>query len=330
VLIVGDATAMVGDPSGRNKLRPQLTRAEVEANLAHLQGAGRKGARHATHRGAPQLRVVRRDVASRTSCGSPAHDGGAHDRARHLPEAHAPPEPIGIHEFLYPLMQGWDSVDDPLRRRARRHRPALQPARRPRAPGTQGSSPQVVFTLPLINGLDGRKMSKSYGNSIGLTDEPADMFGKVMSIDRRRDAELVHAPDAALRGRGRARARRSPARGQGAPGAEIVAFFHDADAAAPQREAFDRQFRDRERPAELPERPWPSSARGAELPLANLLREVGLAQSTSEARRNVQGGGVRVDGELVSDPMQAFSERDLPLVLQRGKRHYVRVVAAKD
>jgi tyrosyl-tRNA synthetase len=183
VMIVGDATAMVGDPSGRNKLRPQLSRAEVEANLVTY-----------TEQAARVLDMQRTEVRRNSEWFDPMGFEDVLRLASRMTVARmverdtfqkrmAAAEPIGIHEFLYPLMQGWDSVmircdvetggtDQLFNLLVGRD---LQRG--------QGQPGQVCLTLPLINGLDGRKMSKSYGNAVGLTDSPNDMFGKIMSLE---------------------------------------------------------------------------------------------------------------------------------------------------
>ena len=232
VLIVGDSTAMVGDPSGRNKLRPQLTRAEVEANLqTYTEQAGRvldmqrtEVRRNSEWFDAMSFEEVLR-LASRMTVARMIERDTFQTRMQAS-------EPIGIHEFLYPLMQGWDSVmircdvefggtDQLFNLLVGRE---LQ--RQSEQPG------QICMTMPLINGLDGRKMSKSYGNAVGLTDAPNDMYGKLMSLE---DAampqwfELLTRVDAEqLRELLAGHPRTAKAR----LAAEITAFFHGDDAAA--------------------------------------------------------------------------------------------------
>jgi tyrosyl-tRNA synthetase len=323
VLIVGDSTAMVGDPSGRNKLRPVLTREQVEQNLrTYEEQAGRV------------LDLSRTEVRRNSEWfdGMDFYDvlqlTGRMTVARMLErdtfqKRVQDGEPIGIHEFLYPLMQGWDSVkiecdvelggtDQLFNLLVGRH---LQEQ--------VGQRPQVCFTMPLINGLDGRKMSKSYGNAIGVTDEPADMFGKAMAIDDEVMESwfllLTRLPEEEIAAVLAGHPREAKARLAG----ELVTFYHGAEAAAGAREAFDRQFRDRQLPEDIPEVAWPEGA--AELPLANLLKELGLAASTSEARRLVTQGGVRLDGEVRSDPQEVVARPAGELLVQVGKRRFARV-----
>lgn len=323
VLIVGDSTAMVGDPSGRNKLRPVLTREQVEANLrTYEEQAGRvlDLARTEVRRNSEWFdRMDFYDVLQLTGRMTVARMLERDTFQKRVQDG----EPIGIHEFLYPLMQGWDSVqvESDVELGGTDQLFNLLVGRN--LQDQVGQRPQVCFTMPLINGLDGRKMSKSYGNAIGVTDAPADMFGKAMAIDDEVMESwfllLTRLPEeqiaAVLAGHPReAKARLA---------AELVRFFHGEDDAAAAREAFDRQFRDRQLPTDIPEHGWPVEAH--ELPLANLLKELGLAASTSEARRLVAQGGVRLDGEVRSDPQEAVARPAGELLVQVGKRRFARL-----
>jgi tyrosyl-tRNA synthetase len=323
VLIVGDSTAMVGDPSGRNKLRPVLTREQVEANLrTYEEQAGRvlDLARTEVRRNSEWFdRMDFYDVLQLTGRMTVARMLERDTFQKRVQDG----EPIGIHEFLYPLMQGWDSVqvESDVELGGTDQLFNLLVGRN--LQDQVGQRPQVCFTMPLINGLDGRKMSKSYGNAIGVTDAPADMFGKAMAIDDEVMESwfllLTRLPEeeiaAVLAGHPReAKARLA---------AELVGFFHGEGDAAAAREAFDRQFRDRQLPSDIPEHGWPVEA--DELPLANLLKELGLAASTSEARRLVTQGGVRLDGEVRSDPQEAVARPAGELLVQVGKRRFARL-----
>ncbi len=327
VLIVGDATAMVGDPSGRNKLRPQLTREDVQANLRTYTEQARlvldwerTEVRHNSEWfDAMGFQELLR-LASRMTVAQMLARDTFQKRVQE-------DQPIGIHEFLYPLMQGWDSVmvradveiggTDQLFNLLRGRDLQVQ----------EGQAPQCVLTLPLVDGLDGRKMSKSYGNAIGLTDPPGEVFGKTMSVAD--DAmgqwfalltDVGQAEiDALLAGHPRdAKVRLAE---------ELTAALHGREAAAAAREAFRRQFALKELPDDVPERvyegDWPASG----LPLDVLLREVGLASSSSDARRLIQQGGVRVDGAVVADPRQLVPRPEQALLLQVGKRRFARVRA---
>ena len=322
VLIVGDSTAMVGDPSGKNQLRPQLTRESVEANLeTYTAQAGKildmertEVRRNSEWFDEMDFEGVLR-LCSRMTVARMIERDTFQKRIKQG-------EPVGIHEFLYPLMQGWDSVkvqadvelggtDQLFNLLVGRH---LQEQ--------EGARPQICVTSPLINGADGRKMSKSYGNAILFEDSAADVFGKTMAVEdevmpvwfeqlTRLDASEIkallegHPRDAKVR-----------------LGRELVTLLHGAEAGVAAAEAFDRQFRGGELPDDIPEKPWPGDDA---LPLANLLRELGLADSGGEARRLVQQGGVRLDGVVATEAMAVVEPPVKELLVQVGKRRFARV-----
>jgi len=323
VLIVGDATAMVGDPSGRNKLRPQLTRAAVEENLVtYIDQARlvldmeRTEIRHNSEWFDAMDFTSLLKLTSRMTVARMLERDTFENRIK-------AEEPIGIHEFLYPLMQGWDSVmvEADLELGGTDQLFNLLVGRNFQE--QEGQERQICFTLPLINGLDGRKMSKSYDNYVGLTDAPNDMFGKLMSLE---DAAmptwfplLTRLPqaeiDEVLAGHPRAAKARLAT--------EITTFLHDAEAAAAASDAFDRQFRDKQQPDDIPELPWP--APGEDLPLFQLIKQLGLAASSSEARRLVKQGAVRLDGVVQDDANRALSAPDAEVVVRVGKRRYAKL-----
>lgn len=323
VLIVGDSTAMVGDPSGRNKLRPVLSREDVSKNLkTYAEQAGKVLDLDKTE--------VRQnsewfdsmdfyDVLKLTGRMTVARMLERDTFQKRMQEQ----EPVGIHEFLYPLMQGWDSVeiqcdaelggtDQLFNLLVGRH---LQEQCDQR--------PQICFTTPLINGADGRKMSKSYGNAIGMTDEPRDMFGKVMAVEDEVMAEwfrlCTRLPEAEIEELLAGHPRKAKAR----LAFEITAFYHDTQAAQEASDAFDSQFRDKQLPSDIPEHAWPSEE--GEMSLPNLIKELGLAQSTSEARRLIQGGGVKLNGEAHKDPRVPVTRPAEELLLQVGKRRFAKI-----
>ena len=322
VLIVGDATAMVGDPSGRNKLRPQLSRAEVEANLATyttqagilLDMSKTEVRRNSEWFDALRFEDVLRLLARRTVAQTLARE----DFQKRMGEG----AEIRLHEIVYPVMQGWDSVqvradvefggtDQLFNLLVGRD---LQEQ--------EGQEPQVVVMSPLINGLDGRKMSKSYGNAIGLTDAPGDVFGKTMSIvDEAMPAWfelLTRVPDAARASLIAGHPREAKVR----LAWELVALLHGREAADDARAEFERRFVKKQLPAEIPEHAWPFAETRATLP--QLVKQLGFAASTSEARRKIEQGGVRLDGEVVKDPQRVVEPGDGHLV-QVGKLHFARV-----
>ena len=323
VLIVGDSTAMVGDPSGRNQLRPVLTREQVEVNLQTYMDQAAK-----------VLDMSKTEVRQNSEWFDKMdfYDvlklTGRMTVARMIErdtfqERMKASEPIGIHEFLYPLMQGWDSVEIECDVELGGTDQLFNLLVGRMLQEQVGQPPQVCFTCPLINGLDGRKMSKSYHNAIGLTEPPKEVFGKVMSIAD----EMMESWFTLLT---RLPAERigellggHPREAKAALATELTAFLHGADAAGTEREAFDRQFRDRQLPDDIPQLDWPGERN--ELPLPNLLKELDLAKSTSEARRLIQQGGVRLDGEVHRDPSEAIPRPGGELLLQVGKRRFAQV-----
>ena len=325
VLIVGDSTAMVGDPSGRNKLRPQLSRADVETNLQTYVTQVAKVldmSKTEVRRNSEWFDQMRFEDVLRL-CGKMTV-------ARMLErdtfqKRVAENEPIGIHEFLYPLMQGWDSVMIRCDLELGGTDQLFNLLRGRDLQASEGQPGQICFTTPLINGLDGRKMSKSYGNAITLNDSPGEMFGKVMSISDEvmRDWFLlltrvpVPEVDALLAAGFRdAKARL---------GEEIAGFFHGAAAGKAARAEFDRRFRDKELPSELPELAYPAGAPEGGWMLPNLLKELKLVASTSDARRLIEQGAVKLDGAVVKDPKFAVPPGGAPLVVQAGKLKFGRV-----
>ncbi len=325
VLIVGDATAMVGDPSGRNKLRPQLSRADVEANLlTYTSQAGKvlDLSKTEVHKNSEWFDAMRFEDVLKLAGKATVARMLERDTFEKRMEAK---EPIGVHEFLYPLMQGWDSVmircDVELGGTDQLFN--LLVGRDLQAKESQ--PPQICMTLPLINGLDGRKMSKSYGNAIAFTDGANDMFGKVMSIpdevmgewfrlltqlDETEIASLLAGPHRDAKAR---------------LGEEIASFFHGRDAGRAAREAFDRQFRDKQVPTDIADVAWPNAS-SESLPLAILLREIKLCASSSEARRLIEGGGVKLDGASITDANHAVARPTAAIVIQAGKRRFARLV----
>ena len=324
VLIVGDATAMVGDPSGRNKLRPQLSREEVNTNLVtYVEQAGKlldleraEVRRNSEWFDRMRFEDVLRLLGRRTVAQTLARE----DFQKRLQADVA----IGLHELVYPLMQGWDSVmvrsdvelggTDQLFNLLVGRDLQLQ----------EGQAPQVVAMTPLINGTDGRKMSKSYGNAIGLTDTPGDVFGKTMRI-----------PDEAMGTWFQLLTRLSPAEGEallaGDPraakarlGWELVRLVHGEAAAEHARAEFDRVHKHKGLPEDIPTIALALPPEGT--PLTVVLRDIKLAASSSEARRLITQGGVRVDEEVVRDPNARLAPTKAAYLLQVGPRRFARLV----
>jgi tyrosyl-tRNA synthetase len=326
--LIGDFTGMIGDPSGRNVTRPPLTPEAIQANATTYKEQVFK---------ILDAEKTRVDFNSRWFGQMPASKlieiAARHTVARMLERddfarRYAEQRPIAVHEFLYPLVQGYDSVamqadvelggtDQKFNLLVGRH---LQE--------TYGQEPQIVMTMPLLEGTDGvNKMSKSLGNYIGITEAPGSMFGKIMSISDDlmwRYFELLSfrplGDIAALR---QATAEgRNPRDVKFELAHEIVARFHDAAAADAARRDFIARVSEKGVPADLPPKVVPVDATG--LRLGNLLKEAGLAASTSEANRKIDEGAVRIDGAKVTD-------RSLTLmpgadhVLQLGSKRFARL-----
>ncbi|HVL80756.1 MAG TPA: tyrosine--tRNA ligase [Actinomycetota bacterium] len=328
VLIVGDFTARIGDPSGQNKTRPMLTADEVRAFADNLL---------------EQVRLIldteRLEVRYNSSWIEPLGVEGLlrlasqHTVARMLERddfanRYAAGNPITVTEFLYPLLQGYDSVaveadveiggnDQLFNLHVGRH---LQIA--------HGQRPQALLTVPLLEGTDGvEKMSQSKGNYIGVTESPDEIFGKLMRIpDHLMDRYLrlcTDLPDdevdVLLAGTAPAEAKRRLAQ-------EVVALYHGAEAAGTARRRFDDVFVRHSVPDDVPSAAVPAGCLGEDgrVHLPKLLKEVGLAPSTTEARRLISQGGVKADGEPLDDEAvdpDALRGR----VLQVGRRRFVRI-----
>jgi tyrosyl-tRNA synthetase len=331
VFLIGDFTGMIGDPSGKNATRPPLSSEEIKANaetyeaqiykildkdrtriefnstwMGEMDAAGliRLAARHTV------ARMLERDDFSK--------------RYRNG-------QSISIHEFLYPLVQGYDSValraDVELGGTDQKFNLLV---------GRQlqqdyGQEPQIVMTTPLLEGLDGvQKMSKSLGNYVGITDAPGEMFGKIMSISD--DLMWRYFEVLSFRSLDDITAlKRSVADGMNPRdakfelGMEIVARFHSDAAARSARDEFVARFQQGAMPEEIPDVALDS--RDGQLGLAHLLKGAGLVGSTSEAFRMIKQGAVRIDGERVEDRglhMAAGSTH----VYQVGKRKFARVTLA--
>ena len=326
VVIIGDSTAMVGDPSGRDSTRPQLTSELVNANArTYLEQVGKiidLGATEIVRNGDWFNAMRFQDVIGLAAKMTVARMLERDDFAKRYKDGH----PISLHEFLYPLMQGYDSVmvrsdveiggnDQTFNLLVGRQ---LQK--------DAGQEPQAAVTLPLLVGLDGvQKMSKSYGNNIGISEPPAQMYGKVMSIpddllkayfDLTSDVPEEQAAEL-LAG--------SPMPAKLALAFALVRRYHGDDAAREAAAHFDRVVRQKEMPADIPEvRLTPELRTDGKVWIARLVVHCGLAPSTSEARRLVAQGAVSLDGETVADPAANLDPKD-GAVLKVGKRRYAKV-----
>ncbi len=322
IFLVGDFTAMIGDPTGRSETRKPLTREQIVANADTYQ-------RQVSKILDPALTEVRfnsewmdkldvRGLIEIAAKLSVARMLERDDFEKRLAEQ----QPLFLHELLYPLVQGYDSValraDVELGGTDQKFNMLV--ARELQRAFNQ--PPQVVMTMPLLEGLDGvRKMSKSYGNAVGLTDAPRDMFGKLMSIPDRMMpryfemlTDVAPADLAAIRS-GNAHPMESKKR----LATEIVAEYHDSDAASDAREYFESKFQRREVPQDVP-----VFRIAAELWICELLKQLGFAASTNEARRLVGQGAVRVDRQTVTDINFHFVPGQ-HRILEVGKRRVARI-----
>lgn len=328
VLIVGDYTAMVGDPSGRKETRPRLTRQRILQNARTYQEQFFKILD-------PERAEVRfnGEWFSKMDLEGLLELSSRFTVARMLErddfrERYAGGIPIGLHEFLYPLMQGYDSVmiRSDVEIGATEQTFNLLAARSIQR--DYGQEPQVALTFPVLPGLDGvRRMSKSLGNYVGVCDAPEDMYGKIMSIP---DSALpvyvrqLSAWSGADLERALTGLAADPREWKGRLAARIVETYHGEEAAREAAAHFDRVFRRKKAPEEVPEAelaPWAET-----LWIPRLLKETGLAPSTSEARRLIEGGGVFVDEARIEDPgAELPGEPGRVYLLKVGKRRFLKV-----
>ena len=333
-LIIGDGTALIGDPSGRNTTRPQLTREQIKENAqTYVDQAFKILDPEKTTLRYNSEWILSMDleqllkIASNFTVARILERDDFHNRYTNN-------QSIALHEFLYPIMQAYDSVvikadvelggtDQLFNLLAGRE-----------LMEKMGMEPQVCLTLPLLEGTDGvRKMSKSYGNYIGLTDEPNDMFGKVMSIPDElmvkyyRLASTVPVAEIDKIEAGLASGDIHPNRCKRDLAQNIVAAYYDETAAQEAEAAFDKQFKKHEIPDDVAEYAADLTPNDEGLVyLAKLISDAGLTNSTGDARRMIDQGGVKVNGEAI--PVKTYNVAPDMLkdaVVQVGKRKFVRI-----
>lgn len=328
IFLVGDFTAAIGDPSGRNVTRPPLSREQITANAeTYLAQAG-----HVLDLDKTEVRYNSEWSNALGSVGL-IQLASRYTLARLLEredfaKRYAEELPIAMHELLYPLMQGYDSValEADLELGGSDQRFNLLVGRELQR--QYGQEPQCILTMPLLVGLDGQvKMSKSKHNYIGITDEPNDMFGKVMSISDtlmwdwydllslRPNDEIAALKKECAEGRNPRDAKVMLAK-------EIVARFHSAAAAGGAEAEFVNRFRQGAMPSEIPEVTVPAGEEGIQI--ARMLKEAGLVSSTSDGNRMIEQGGVRIQGEGVSDKTLRFKAGE-ELIVQVGKRKWAKI-----
>jgi tyrosyl-tRNA synthetase len=328
IFLIGDFTGMIGDPTGRNAARPPLSTEEIAENARTY---------------ADQVFLIldrdKTEVAFNSKWLSPlGADGMIRLAAKYtvarmlerddFAKRYASEQPIAIHEFLYPLAQGYDSValkadvelggtDQKFNllvgRELQRH---------------YGQEPQCILTLPLLEGLDGvNKMSKSLDNYVGITEPPNEMFGKLMSISDTlmwRYYELLsfRSLDEIKRLKAECADGRNPRDAKVLLAQEIVERFHSKAAAEHARAEFDARFREGALPENMPEVTLRTA--GAGLPVPQLAKQAGVVESTSEALRLIAQRGLKIDGDVVAD--KALTIRaGRTVVVQAGKRKFARV-----
>jgi tyrosyl-tRNA synthetase len=329
IFLIGDFTGMIGDPSGKNVTRKPLSRDEVIENAETYETQIFKILD-------PEKTLVMFNSSwmNKMDAADLIQLAARHTVARMLErddfsKRYSSGQPIAIHEFIYPLVQGYDSValkadvelggtDQKFNLLVGRQ---LQEA--------YGQTPQVVLTMPILEGLDGvQKMSKSLDNYIGIAELPDDMFGKLMSISDElmwRYFELLSYRSLAEIGKLRREMDegRNPRDIKFELGRELVARFHSQGDADRARDNFIARFQKGALPQDMPE---VSLAAGGEgIPIANVLKDAGLTPSTSEALRMIRQGAVRIDGERVSDP-KLLLMAGTSCICQVGKRRFAQVV----
>ncbi len=330
IFLIGDFTGLIGDPTGKSDTRPALTPEQVQENAATYKEQIFKildpektevafnSAWMNEMRSIEMIRLCAKYTVARMLEREDFKQRFQNQRA------------IAVHEFIYPLIQGYDSValkadvelggtDQTFNLLVGRH---IQKE--------YGHEPQIVLTMPLLEGLDGvNKMSKSLGNYVGITEEPGSMFGKLMSISDKlmfRYYELLSSLSiqeiSALR-ESIESAKAHPKEVKARLAMELVSRFHGRDAAEAARRQFDAQFARGEIPDDIPEYILDDSQDRAAVFLPRVLREAGLVKSTSEARRLIKQGAVTMDGHKISTDEIAVPGK---AVLKVGKRRYLRLL----
>ena len=327
IFLIGDFTSLIGDPSGRNSTRPPLTPEQIKLNAetyykqaSLVLDPARTEIRYNSEWSLPLGSMGMIQLAAKYTVARMMERNDFHDRFK-------AGTPISVHEFLYPLMQGYDSValKSDLELGGTDQKFNLLMGRHLQA--EYGQEPQCILTMPLLEGLDGvDKMSKSKNNYIGITEEPNTMFAKVLSISDTlmwrwytllsfKSMAEIEALKKEVEGG------RNPKDAKVMLAKEITARFHSAAAA----DAAEQDFINRSKggiPDDIPE----VSLSGVPMGIGALLKAAGLAPSTSEANRLIEGGGVRIDGAVVSD--KGLKVEAGTFVVQVGKRKFAKVTLA--
>ena len=328
IFLIGDFTGMIGDPTGKNVTRKPLTKEDVLANAETYKEQVFKILD-------PAKTTIRFNSQWMEKLGAAGMIKLASNQtvARMLErddfkKRYAGGQPIAIHEFLYPLVQGWDSValEADVELGGTDQRFNLLMGRELQK--SEGQRPQTVLMMPLLEGLDGvQKMSKSLGNYIGITDAPNDMFGKVMSISdelmwRYYDLLSFIPKDEIEAIKQKVAAGLNPRDTKIDLAKELIARFHSENAAESAHQDFIQRFQKNAIPDEMPEVEMLLPAEG--LMIANVLKDANIVSSTSDAMRMIKQGAVKMDGEKVENTRHQFTQ-PLQTVLQVGKRKFARI-----
>ena len=329
IFLIGDFTGLIGDPTGKNATRPPLTREQIAENAKTYQSQVFK-----------ILDPVKTEVAFNSTWMDKLTSvdmirlAAKYNVARMLErddfgKRYKSGQSIAIHEFLYPLVQGYDSValKSDLELGGTDQKFNLLVGRELQK--DYGQPSQCILTMPLLEGLDGvNKMSKSLGNYIGITESPEQIFGKLMSISDElmwRYLELLSFESLGTIGKWKEEVAggRNPRDIKVALAQEIVGRFHDRAAAEKALADFEARFKQGQVPEDMPE--YILAAGGEAILFYQVLKQAGLTASTSEAMRMIDQGGVRLDGEKVSDKALKLTAGG-PFVIQVGKRKFARVM----
>lgn len=331
-LIIGDGTALIGDPSGKNATRPQLSREQINANAKTYVDQAVKvldpERLTIVHNADWILSMNLEKLLELCSKFTVARILERDDFTKRYNSQ----TPIALHEFLYPVMQAYDSVMIKADVEMGGNDQLFNLLAGRELMEKMGMDPQVCLTMPLLEGTDGvRKMSKSYGNYVGLTDEPQDMFGKIMSIPdnmivryfRLASSLSVEQVDD-IEGR-LSSGELDPNSAKRMLARNICDQYHGEGAGAQAEESFNALFRDHSAPDEVEDASWDLSG---EVYLPALLNGIGFASSASDGRRLIDGGGVKLDGEPLAKGTYSISGSELEgKVLQVGKRRFMRIVS---
>jgi tyrosyl-tRNA synthetase len=328
IFLIGDFTASIGDPSGRNATRPPLSREQIEVNaMTYLDQASLVLDREKTeirYNSEWSDKMTATDMIKLASRYTLARLLERDDFAKRYAEQ----APIAMHELLYPLMQGYDSValHADLELGGSDQRFNLLVGRELQRQYDQEA--QCILTMPLLVGLDGvNKMSKSKHNYIGITDEPNDMFGKVMSVSDTLmwdwyDLLSLQSNEFIADLKKQCSEGRNPRDAKVMLAKEIVTRFHSAQAADAAEVEFNNRFRAGEMPSDIPE--VTVAAPEGEIGIGRLLKEAGLTPSTGEANRNIEQGGVRINGDRITDRGLKL-KAGATYTVQVGKRKWAKV-----